>query len=61
MTNFCKRPPNTQTSANQNTIITNKHNLNTTENIDELPLKKVNILKYKDNYIEYGFTYLNEN
>jgi len=32
-----------------------------TENVSELPLKKVNILKYNDYYIEYGFIYLNEN
>jgi len=35
--------------------------LDTTENVDETSLKKVKILKYKDSYIEYGFTYLNKN
>ncbi|KAL4104356.1 hypothetical protein QTP88_019657 [Uroleucon formosanum] len=52
---------NTSTSDNQNSNITKKHNLDTTQNVDEPSLKKVKILKYKDSYIEYGFTYLNEN
>jgi hypothetical protein len=56
MTNFFKRPPSISTSANQNS---NKHNLDTTDKINELSLKMVKILKYND--IEYGFTYLNEN
>lgn len=59
MTNFFKQPHNTSTSDNQNSNITKKHNLDTTQNVDEPPLKKVKILKYKDSYIEYGFTYLN--
>ncbi|XP_060858960.1 SCAN domain-containing protein 3-like [Metopolophium dirhodum] len=61
MTNFFKQPHNTSTSDNQNSNITKKHNLDTTQNVDEPSLKKVKILKYKDSYIEYGFTYLNEN
>lgn len=61
MTIFFKRPPITSTSDIQNLIITTKHNLDTTQNFDEPPLKKVKILKYKDSYIKYGFTYLNEN
>lgn len=41
MTNFFKQSPNTSTSDNQNSVITSKHNLDTTDNIDEPPLKKV--------------------
>ncbi|XP_050528111.1 zinc finger BED domain-containing protein 5-like [Daktulosphaira vitifoliae] len=58
MTNFFKRPPKKSTSDDQNS---NKHNLETTDKINEPPLKKVKILKYNDSYIEYGFTYFNEN
>lgn len=53
MTNFFKQPHNTSTSDNQNSNITKKHNLDTTQNVDEPPLKKVKTLKYKDSYIEY--------
>jgi len=58
MTNFFKRLPNTSTPTNQNS---NKRNLDTTDENNKPPLKKVKILKYNNSYIEYGFTSLNEN
>ncbi|KAL4135904.1 hypothetical protein QTP88_007486 [Uroleucon formosanum] len=58
ITNFFKQPPNTSTPTNQNS---NKRNLDTTDENNEPPLKKVKIFKYNNSYIEYGFTSLNDN
>lgn len=40
-----------------NSAMTNLQNLDTSENTDERPLKKEKLLKYKNNFIEYSFTY----
>jgi hypothetical protein len=56
MKGFFKQPP---ISTNQNSINTNKRNLDTNENIDVPSLKKESIWKYKDSFIEFSFIIFN--